>query len=159
MLSVHSTGCMPHLPHFSPETLLQSLLDFLEYLLALEHIEMCEVTRHFGEAMGLEDIQEYHVSISNPKLASIRSRTWNGHSHTACTHTFRSMCHQQHQHWIYTHLHTTYTHSSHTSISTCTRTFTTHTQHTVHEHSIDTCTCTCTCTCITTARFGYVAPI
>ena len=58
VLSVHSTGCMPHLPHYSPETLLQSLLDLLEYLLVLEHIELCEDTRHFGEAMGLDDIQE-----------------------------------------------------------------------------------------------------
>ena len=58
VLSVHSTGCMPHLPHLGPETLLQSLLDFIEYLLVLEHIEMCEDTHNFGEAMGMEGIQE-----------------------------------------------------------------------------------------------------
>ena len=58
VLSVHSTGCRPHLPHFSPEMLLQSLLDLLEYLLVLEDVTMCEDTRHFGEVMGLEDIQE-----------------------------------------------------------------------------------------------------
>ena len=68
VLSVHSTGCMPYLLHFSPETLVQSLLDLLEYLFVLEHVKMCEDTRHFGEGMGLEDIQE-------PKHLHFKSKT------------------------------------------------------------------------------------
>ena len=67
VLSVDSTGYMPHLPHVSPETLLQSLLDLLEYLLVLEDVTMCEVTRHFGEAMCLEDIQELKCFLGKSK--------------------------------------------------------------------------------------------
>ena len=50
--------CTAYLLHFSPETLLQSLLDLLEGLLVLERVEMCEDTHHLGEAMGLQDVQE-----------------------------------------------------------------------------------------------------
>ena len=58
VLRAHNTGCLSHLLHFSPETLLQSLLDLLEGLLVPEHVKMCEDTHHLGEAVGLEDIQE-----------------------------------------------------------------------------------------------------
>ena len=36
---------------------------------------------------GLGGFRNSNVFISNPKLASIRRRNWNRHSHTVCMHT------------------------------------------------------------------------
>ena len=69
--------CTPYLLHFSPETLLQSLLDLLEGFWFLNMSRCVRTPITLGKPWACRMFRNSNVSISNPKLASTRSRTWN----------------------------------------------------------------------------------